>query len=191
MTKNRALILLAIFFIVSVFTNYVQYDLLRDKTTASEEMKSVLTVQIDQAQRRIAQREATINDLVFKLDSASVSNKSVQEADKREIRVLRKRERGLRVDTITVSLVDTIFALQDSVILAVELDRNRISRECHQAFDSLQSQISDLKLVVAKTDTLKQFAERDLKQERKKGKWLKRGLVGVSVLAVWLAIKPD
>jgi hypothetical protein len=152
-------------------------------------MKSVLTVEIEQATRRIAQREATINDLVFKLDSASVSNKSVQEASKHEIRVLRKRERLSRVDTVTVSLIDTIFALQDSVILAVELDRDRISRECHQLADSFKTQISDLKLVVAKTDTLKQFAEKDLKKERKAKKWWRRGTAIAGGVILYMAIK--
>jgi len=167
--------LLILILLLSLGANYFQYDLLRDKETASEGMKSVLTVEIDQLRAGTVRRDSQIKEMIQKSDSATSANKIVQEASKREIRSLIKRERSQRPDTVKMTLVDTVYKEYDSLITTLANDNDRIQRDCRALVDTLLANANDLQTIAFKTDTLLQVAEKDLRKEKKKGrvwKWL-------------------
>lgn len=189
--KNYLIIGLFLALLVSLFGNWIQHDLLNSKASGEEATKSGLKLEIEQLKAGTLIREAQIQELRQKSDSTTVKNKALQIASKAEIKALRKRERSGRIDTVTVSLTDTIFARQDSVILAVESDRDRIVAECQAIADSLTAQANDFKSISVKEGQRADIAEAGEKRQRKKGKWLTRGLIASGVLIVYQIFKPE
>lgn len=179
--------------LLACFGWYITYDLLRDLETSSEAMKSVLTVQLEQAAAKTKRETARADSIqaaekTFRDSLVKVGNKR-EEAFKKDLKASRdiikvyKQERklaGITPDSATLKIEAEFEAQQarDSIERATLIQTHNLAevsynRELKAVTDKYEATRDES----LKKDAVITHLEKDLRKEKKKGKVFK-----------WLAI---
>jgi hypothetical protein len=188
---KTALFIFIILFLISSAGWYITYDLSRDKSLASEAQRSVLDERIWRLEDNVATRDTAILKLREKMSSDSLKFSVAQSGLKIEIKTLRRKERLSRRDTVTLTLVDSVYMADDSLILSLTTERNAIREDCRVLTDSLLANVTDLNTIIGLKNEIIIGAHKETAKEKKKGKWYRRGLVTAGAVILYLAIKGD
>lgn len=176
---------------ILVVALFIQWDVHRDRASVSDLKVTSLKTENEGLKTRILTRDGQIQEQRKKMSTDSLKNRTQQEADKREIKTLRKRERASRPDTVEITLVDSVYMADDALILSLTTERNAIQHDCRQLTDSLLAQIGDFKTITMNQDTIVTVLENKITKLEGQKKWLRRGLIGAGAVILWMAVKPD
>lgn len=180
---------------------YIQFDMLQDKTTASEAMKSVLTVEIEQLRERIKVHHLAIEAGNKKKIADSLRWNARDSVTTRknglligQISVLKKQrqEAGIIPDTLTNRIevkYDSLVASKDQQIDSLKHDKVVLYEDFRNQVVNYEGIISAKDSIGSNLNTLLGMEQKKVKGLKNKNRLLKIGIGVASGLLVYQAIK--